>query len=203
MERQFLRCEYAELAHDVRRARKRVRYDSLDWMEKLEVRNRRRLLESAAIWNAAGPNAAALYLIICQRSSGSHKERDSDVSPPEVAARLSAWIRAHPDSIDLLADIDHAANFEAGRWLAEFAAFHWLVHMNGKGIAPSTDSLFQEYSAQYPGILRGPRVVYHLDQLARVISKRRDWAARFRRKWGASHARLETLAWLRSRRRNR
>ena len=190
MERQIQRCEYAELAHDVRRARKRARYDSLDWMGKLELRSRRRLLESAAIWNAAGPNAAALYLIICQRISRSHKESDGDVSPPEVVARLSVWIRAHPDSIDLLSDDDHAANFEAGRWLAEFATFQWLLHMNGKGVAPSTDSLFQEYSTQYPVILRGPRVVYHLDQLARVMSKRRDWAVRFKRKWGAAHARL-------------
>ena len=190
MERQIQRDEYAGLAHEVRRACKRARYDSIDWFGKLELRNRRRLLESAAIWAAAGPNAAVLYLILCQRASRSHKESVSELSPPEILDRLSAWIRANPYSIDLLFNVDHAANFEAGRWLAEFHTFRWLLHMNGKGVAPSTDMLFQEYSAQYPAVLRGPRVVYHLDQLARVLCKRRDWATRFRRKWGASHARL-------------
>ena len=62
------REELAVIQAYARRANKRVRYNTLDWFDKIEARQRRVLLESACVWRTAGPNAAALYLLLGQRA---------------------------------------------------------------------------------------------------------------------------------------
>ena len=183
------REELAVIQAYARRANKRVRYNTLDWFDKIEARQRRVLLESACVWRTAGPNAAALYLLLGQRARS--RDDESDVPLPTIIDRLKAWMDAHPETLATLRDIDHDANYLAGRWLAEWSTYRWMLHMNCKGIAPSTSSLFLEYSAQFPPSLLGPRARLRLNKMKTEKQKMRDWASQYRRRWGVKHGRLQ------------
>ena len=186
---QMARGEIAQMQDQVRKASRRALYNRLDWFDKLEARGRRILLSAASVLRVVGPNAAGLYLL-CQRRERQNEET-ATVAAHGLADRITAWVDANAAALVILDDVGHDANYIAGRWLAEWSTFRWMLHMNSKGVAPSRRALVEEYCNQFPQPLLGSRARYHLDQVSICTVKARDWAVRFRRRWGVQHRRLQ------------
>ena len=186
---QLARGELRQIQDQARKANRRALYNKLDWFDKLQARGRRILFNAASVLRTVGPNVAGLYLL-CQRRKRNYGE-STHVAAHSLADRITSWADANTAALTVLEDMDHDANYVAGRWLAEWSTFRWMLHMNSKGIAPSRRALVEEYCNQFPQALLGPRARYHLDQVSVCRMKARDWAVQFRRRWGVQHRRLQ------------
>ena len=186
---QMARGEIAQMQDQVRKASRRALYNGLDWFDKLEARGRRILVSAASVLRVVGPNTAGLYLKCHRRKRKREESATADVNA--LVDRITSWVDANAEALTILCDVDHDANYIAGRWLAEWSTFRWMLHMNSKGVAPSSRALVDEYCNQFPPPLLGSRARYHLDQISSCRMKTRNWAVQFRRRWGVQHRRLQ------------
>ena len=116
-----------------------------------------------------------------------------------VVQELRIRVRANPALVaqaaaDLAGGPASAQLFRATLALAEAAVVVWLVKANVRGVAASTAQLASELRVLWPRAARGVRARVFLLRLRHVKHARRNWANRFRRRWGVCWRKLQARA---------
>jgi hypothetical protein len=81
---------------------------------------------------------------------------------------------------------DNSEVCKARRWIAEWQLLIWLVHLNVKGIAPSSKEMLEEYRLNILS-LNGDGAHDHLDSVEKNATSRANWCRTFRQRWGLAY----------------
>ena len=84
---------------------------------------------------------------------------------------------------------DHYIAFTAFKFLAEEAAYTWLLSQNAKGIPVLSQDLLAYYKDSVPQHAIGAKMRKHFESLTKQ-KKKEKWLNRFRNKWDASYRKM-------------
>ena len=82
------------------------------------------------------------------------------------------------------------AVYKALRWLSEWRTFHWLLHLNIRGVAPTSADVRERFIESVDAAHR-PHLQTCIDNLTDSVRYQKKWIATFRKHWGLQ---FKTLA---------
>jgi hypothetical protein len=111
---------------------------------------------------------------------------DQGVEWPDDHLEVTQMVQAmvEDDTIRRMSCDEHNSQVvKAKRWLAEWRLLIWLVHLNVRGIAPSSKELLEEYKGHLLSI-SGDGAHDHLEAVEHTATSKANWARTFRERWG-------------------
>jgi hypothetical protein len=106
-------------------------------------------------------------------------------SDPAVTAAAAAAAAGRPRGV-----LCH----RAACLIAEAQTLEWLLTANARGVAPSAAALLVQMRAHWPAACRDARYLRYFFRLRHIATARKNWARRFRARWGVSWKRLPARA---------
>lgn len=144
------------------------------------------LLQAAAIARITGNVENSKWFLLWHGRQGYWGSEIKPLSADEAELAEIQELKDSPHMTSLIGNAGDSTIRKAVRWITEWLTFHWVMHLNAKGIAPSSADVRERYVELVPH-----NVQHHLESdivsLRNSVSVQKKWAAAFRKHWTLKH----------------